>query len=117
MYMIPSTPLTCCSIGAATESATSLALAPGYVHVTWTVGGVTCGNCASGRYQPDINPARVITIDSTAAKIGRSMKNRLIMGDDGVWCWPCTHLGRAAPSASQSGGQSPHSRSYSFRRV
>ena len=29
MYMIPSTPFTCCSIGAATESATSRALAPG----------------------------------------------------------------------------------------
>ncbi len=29
MYIIPSTPLTCCSIGAATVSATTWALAPG----------------------------------------------------------------------------------------
>ena len=34
-----STPLTSCSIGAATVSATTLALAPGYVVVTETVGG------------------------------------------------------------------------------
>ena len=29
MYIMPSTPLTCCSIGAATVSATTWALAPG----------------------------------------------------------------------------------------
>jgi hypothetical protein len=39
-----STPLTCCSIGAATVSATTWALAPGYVQSTWIVGGVTEGN-------------------------------------------------------------------------
>src|SRR5204863_9566987 len=39
MYCIPSRPLTCCSIGAATVSATTPALAPGYEHETFTVGG------------------------------------------------------------------------------
>ncbi len=43
-----STPLTSCSIGVATVSATVLALAPGYVAVTWTVGGATSGYCATG---------------------------------------------------------------------
>src|SRR6185437_6164217 len=41
IYIIFSTPLTCCSMGAATDSATSLALAPGYMQVTETVGGDT----------------------------------------------------------------------------
>src|SRR5215207_2308465 len=43
MYSMFSTPLICCSIGAATVSATTLALAPGYVVVTTTVGGVMAG--------------------------------------------------------------------------
>ena len=41
-------PLTCCSIGAATDCATILALAPGNVAVTVTCGGTTCGYCAIG---------------------------------------------------------------------
>ena len=40
------------------------------------LGGVICGYCATGSVQTAIPPASVITIDSTAAKIGRSMKNR-----------------------------------------
>src|SRR5436189_167358 len=49
MYIMRSTPLTCCSIGAATASATSLALAPGELQVTATVGGCSCVNAATGR--------------------------------------------------------------------
>src|SRR5262245_55514473 len=76
---MPSTPLTCCSIGAATASATSLALAPGYRQSTCTVGGEIWGYCASGRLTAATAPASVITIEITLAKIGRSMKNREIM--------------------------------------
>src|SRR5947209_17809534 len=43
MYIMPSTPLTCCSIGAATVLATTMAFAPGYVALTVTVGGVMLG--------------------------------------------------------------------------
>src|ERR1043165_2240608 len=43
MYIMSSTPLICCSMGAATESATSWALAPGYVQVTKMVGGAIIG--------------------------------------------------------------------------
>src|SRR5437879_4263616 len=40
------------------------------------LGGVICGYCAMGNVQTAIPPASVMTIDSTAAKIGRSMKKR-----------------------------------------
>ena len=43
--------------------------------MTCTVGGVTGGYWANGR-RLNRDPASVITIDSTAAKIGRSMKKR-----------------------------------------
>ena len=43
-----STPLICCSIGAATVSDTVCAEAPGYCVVTTTVGGTTCGYSATG---------------------------------------------------------------------
>src|SRR5437764_15402468 len=75
MYIIPSTPFTCCSIGAATVSATTWALAPGYEAETSTVGGVISGYCAMGKVQPAMLPASTMTIDSTEAKIGRLMKN------------------------------------------
>src|SRR5579884_2620506 len=42
--------------------------------VTSTVGGVTSGYCATGRLRSAIAPANVMTMDSTEAKIGRSMK-------------------------------------------
>src|SRR6516165_10581040 len=76
MYIMFSTPLTCCSIGAATVSATTWALAPGYWQVTTTVGGAIGGYIAIGSDQSAIAPASVITIDRTVAKIGRSMKKR-----------------------------------------
>ena len=53
---------------------------------TWTVGGVMSGYCDSGSEITAIAPASVITIDSTDAKIGRSMKKREIIGPPyGVW--------------------------------
>src|ERR1043165_2894133 len=76
MYSMSSTPLTCCSMGAAPVEATTSASAPGYWQLTWTVGGVICGYCASGKEKRATPPASVITIDSTDAKIGRSMKKR-----------------------------------------
>src|SRR5271157_755360 len=58
---MPSTPLTCCSID------------------TTTPGGVIRGYWAMGSAKRAIPPIKVMTMDSTAAKIGRSMKNRAIM--------------------------------------
>src|SRR4051794_1486486 len=79
MYSMWSTPLTCCSIGAATVSATTWALAPGYWIDTCTPGGVICGYCAIGKVNSAIPPARAMAMDSTVAKIGRSMKKRVSM--------------------------------------
>src|SRR5262245_9035687 len=45
------------------------------------LGGVIGGYCASGRLSRATAPARVMTIDSTAAKIGRSMKKCENMAD------------------------------------
>src|SRR4051794_2963936 len=78
---MPSTPLTCCSIGAATVSETTWALAPGYLQLTVTEGGAIWGYWASGRLNMAMPPASVMTIDRTDAKIGRSMKNREIKAD------------------------------------
>src|SRR5262245_23144068 len=47
--------------------------------VTATPGGVIGGYWAIGNENSAIAPVRVMTIDSTAAKIGRSMKKREIM--------------------------------------
>src|SRR5688572_2933609 len=69
-----STPLTCCSIGVATVCSTTSALAPGYVACTTTCGGVICGNIAIGRNGIATAPATTMTMASTDAKIGRSMK-------------------------------------------
>src|SRR5580700_6422168 len=76
MYSMFSTPTTCCSIGAATVSATIWALAPGYVAVTRTVGGVTSGYWAIGRRAAAIPPSRTMTREITQARTGRSMKKR-----------------------------------------
>src|SRR5262245_32135353 len=67
--------MTCCSIGAATVSATTLELAPGYVQLTCTVGGVISGYCATGRMKTAMLPASVMMTEITAAKIGRLIKN------------------------------------------
>src|SRR3954465_12621465 len=56
MYIMPSTPLTCCSIGAAPALATPGALAPGYVALTVTGGGVMLGYRSMGRKAPATPP-------------------------------------------------------------
>src|ERR1043165_6308483 len=69
-----STPLICSSIGATTVVATTSALAPGYCPLTLMIGGAISGYCATGRRMNDTPPRIMNTIDSTEAKIGRSMK-------------------------------------------
>src|SRR5439155_21984911 len=49
MYSMPSTPTTCCSMGAATVSATTWELAPGNEADTSTVGGAIGGYCGTGK--------------------------------------------------------------------
>ena len=75
IYIIPSTPFTCCSIGIPTVCAIVSALAPGYIAVTCTVGGVIEGYWSIGNTKSDTPPATRSNSDSTVAKIGRSMKN------------------------------------------
>src|SRR6516162_6859612 len=69
-----STPLICSSIGATTVCATTSALAPGYCPVTLMVGGAISGYCAIGRRKKATPPTITNTIETTEAKIGRSMK-------------------------------------------
>src|SRR5919197_5199094 len=69
-----STPLTSCSMGAATVSAITLGLAPGYWAETTIVGGTTSGYCAIGRRSIAIAPTKAMISESTTAKRGRSMK-------------------------------------------
>src|SRR6185436_8695316 len=71
-----STPFTSCSIGVATVSAITSGGAPGYVARTTMVGGTTSGYCATGSATYAMPPRITVTIDRTAAKIGRSMKKR-----------------------------------------
>src|SRR5882762_2615278 len=74
-----STPLTSCSMGVATFSATSRALAPGKFAVMEIVGGATSGYWATGSLTAATTPTMTMTIDRTAAKMGRSMKKRDIL--------------------------------------
>src|SRR3979490_124907 len=69
-----STPLICCSIGVTTVEATTSELAPGYCPDTLMIGGAISGYCATGRRENDTPPRIRNTIETTAAKIGRSMK-------------------------------------------
>src|SRR6266446_2974965 len=69
-----STPLICCSIGVTTVEATMSALAPGYCPDTLMVGGAISGYCAIGRREYATPPTIKNTTETTAAKIGRSMK-------------------------------------------
>src|SRR6185312_8849150 len=71
-----STPLICSSSGVATASASTRGLAPGYTARTTTEGGTTSGYSLTGSANMAIAPAMKITMESTPAKIGRSMKNR-----------------------------------------
>src|SRR5262245_8635156 len=72
---MPSTPLICSSIGAATVSAITFGLAPGYCARTATDGGTTSGYSEIGICRSARSPATKMSTDSTPAKIGRSMKN------------------------------------------
>src|SRR3984885_3980258 len=74
MYNMFSTPLICCSIGVTTVEATPSALAPGYWPVTLIVGGAISGYCSTASRENDTPPRITKTIETTAAKIGRSMK-------------------------------------------
>ena len=69
-----STPLICCSIGVTTVEATTSALAPGYWPDTVMVGGAISGYCAIGSRKNATPPRITNTIETTEAKIGRSMK-------------------------------------------
>ena len=69
-----STPLICCSIGVTTVEATTSALAPGYWPDTVMVGGAISGYCAIGSRRKPTPPRITNTIETTEAKIGRSMK-------------------------------------------
>ncbi len=71
---MPSTPLTCSSMGTPTVSRTVWAFAPGYCAVTSTVGGVISGYWSTGSVKTATPPASTKTIDKTEAKMGRSMK-------------------------------------------
>ena len=57
--------------------------------VTSTVGGVTSGYCATGSVNTATPPASMKTIDSTEAKIGRSMKKWEIMDRQLRWVRRC----------------------------
>jgi len=55
-------------------AATTSALAPGYCPETLIVGGAISGYCATGRRENETAPRITMMIDTTAAKIGLSMK-------------------------------------------
>ena len=74
MYSIPSTPLTCSSMGADTVSDTVRASAPGYAAATTTCGGTTSGYWAIGSCVSASPPASITSADSTIANTGRVMK-------------------------------------------
>ena len=59
---------------ASTVAATTSALAPGYCPETLMIGGAISGYCATGRRAKLTTPRITNTIETTEAKIGRSMK-------------------------------------------
>src|SRR6516164_3946147 len=69
-----SAPLIWSSMGDTTVEATTSALAPGYWPFTLMIGGAISGYWATGSRVNDTEPRMTKTIDTTAAKIGRSMK-------------------------------------------
>ena len=74
MYIIFSTPFTSCSMGITTFSISTSGDAPGYAASIAIVGGTMSGYCDIGRDENPIAPKRIITTETTVAKIGRSMK-------------------------------------------
>src|SRR5665213_603964 len=97
-----STPLICCSIGVTTVEATTSALAPGYWPVIVMVGGEISGYCAIGRRRNATAPRMTMMIETTDAKIGRSMKKCDIrigpVRDYFFGAAPAGAVGAAAPS-------------------
>src|SRR4029077_771003 len=83
-----STPLICCSIGVTTVEATTSALAPGYWPVTVIVGGEISGYCATGSRKNATPPRITNTIETTEAKIGRSMKKCEMRMNRHAVIWP-----------------------------
>src|SRR2546422_4766002 len=71
---MPSTPLICCSRGEATVSAITVGFAPGYEVRTTTVGGTTSGYSLNGSRRYASAPITKIMIETTPAKMGRSIK-------------------------------------------
>jgi hypothetical protein len=69
-----STPFSACSSGAATVSAMTSELAPGYTVVTAICGGATFGYIATGSSRNAAMPAITMNADTTVANNGRSMK-------------------------------------------
>ena len=61
-------------MGVTTVAATTSALAPGYWPVTLITGGAISGYCATGRRTKETAPRITNAMETTAAKIGRSMK-------------------------------------------
>src|ERR1700683_2036873 len=115
MYNMFSTPLICCSIGVTTVAATTSALAPGYCPETLMIGGAISGYCATGSRENDTPPRITNTIETTAAKIGRSMKKcemRIVLASPRLgfvppfgFCWRVLLLRRhllARPRAHQA---------------
>src|SRR5690606_13430096 len=89
-----------------TDSATSLAEAPGYVAVMVMAGGATSGYCATGILGIANNPASRMNRATTQAKIGRSIKNCGMWADSGS-----AHENRhAAPGAACRSGLLPRGR-------
>src|SRR6185437_3654067 len=103
-----STPLICSSIGAITVVATTSALAPGYWPLTLMIGGTISGYCAIGRRMNDTPPRIRNTIDSTEAKIGRSMKKREILIARSVLCLRAGDRCALLLRCDLGAGASPH---------
>src|SRR5690554_292277 len=80
MYVIPSTPLICSSMGTITLSSTVAAFAPGKFAVTWTVGGAISGYWVVGSAEIPKTPNINMIMESTLDRTGRSI-NFLIIGD------------------------------------
>src|ERR1700753_3260257 len=93
-----STPLICCSMGAATDCATVSASAPLYVAFICTSGGAICGNWALGSPRMAIPPASADRIAITIATMGRLMK-KVVMSADLLLG---RHKGRGSPRHSSA---------------
>ena len=69
-----STPLTCCSIGVATDCSMVTASAPVNVVLRLICGGMIWGNCAIGSPTSVTAPMRTVTMAMTIATMGLRMK-------------------------------------------